>query len=135
MHSVIFISIRNIESKRNIEQNKFTNCNNLFPNPILQNSRPTKILFHALPDCKVKSTLQLNSINTNDSTYKERNSKTLAQNKFNTRQPIQNLTGSLPPNSIFFPSDFALTDTFRSIRLFLFVSLVVSFQSSERTYI
>ena len=34
MHSVIFISIRNIESKRNIEQNKFTNCNNLFPNPI-----------------------------------------------------------------------------------------------------
>ena len=34
MHSVIFISIRNIESKRNIEQNKFTNRNNLFPNPI-----------------------------------------------------------------------------------------------------
>ena len=34
MHSVIFISIRNIESKRNIEQNKFTNYNNLFPNPI-----------------------------------------------------------------------------------------------------
>ena len=34
MHSVIFISIRNIESKRNIEQNKFTNCSNLFPNPI-----------------------------------------------------------------------------------------------------
>ena len=35
MHSVIFISIRNFESKRNIEQNKFTNCKNLFPNPIL----------------------------------------------------------------------------------------------------
>ena len=35
MHSVIFISIRNIESERNTEQNKFTNCNNLFPNPII----------------------------------------------------------------------------------------------------
>ena len=34
MHSVIFISIRNIESKRNIEQSKFTSHNNLFPNPI-----------------------------------------------------------------------------------------------------
>ena len=36
MHSVIFIPIRNIESKRNIEQNKFTNSNNLFPDPIDQ---------------------------------------------------------------------------------------------------
>ena len=34
MHSVIFISIRNMEAKRNIEQNKFANCNNLFPNLI-----------------------------------------------------------------------------------------------------
>ena len=42
MHSVIFISIRNIESKRNIEQNKFTNCNNLFPNPIYKSKVITK---------------------------------------------------------------------------------------------
>ena len=41
--------------------------------------------FHALPHCKAKSTLQLDSINTNNSTSVEHNSKTLAQNKFNTR--------------------------------------------------
>ena len=62
---------------------------------VLQNSRPTKILFHALPNCKAKSMLQLNSVNINDSTSVEHNSKTLAQNKFNTRQPLQNLTGLL----------------------------------------
>ena len=60
---------------------------------VLQNSQPTKFLFHALPNCKVKSTLQLSSIHTNDSTSVEHNSKTLTQNRFNTRQSIQNLTG------------------------------------------
>ena len=53
---------------------------------VLQNSRPTKKSpFHALPHCKAKSTLQLDSINTNNSISVEHNSKTLAQNKFNTR--------------------------------------------------
>ena len=60
------------------------------------NSQSTKILFHALPNCKAKSVLQLDSINTNNSNSVEQNSKALAQNKFNTRQPIQNLTGPLP---------------------------------------
>ena len=45
----------------------------------------TKILFHALPHCKANSTLQLDSINTNNSTPVEHNSKTLTQNKFDTR--------------------------------------------------
>ena len=45
MHSVIFTSIRNIESKRNIEQNKFTNCNNLFHNPIIEKSEPFSFFF------------------------------------------------------------------------------------------
>ena len=30
--------------------------------------RPTKLVFHALPNCKAKSTLLLDSINTNNST-------------------------------------------------------------------
>ena len=45
MHSVIVISIRNIESKRNIEQNKFTNCNNLFPNPIFHLAKINALFF------------------------------------------------------------------------------------------
>ena len=46
--------------------------------------------------CKAKSALRLNSINTINSTFVEQNFKKLAQNKFKTRQPIQNLTGPLP---------------------------------------
>ena len=45
--------------------------------------------------CKANSTLQLDSINTNNFTSIEHNSQPLAQNKFNNRQPIQNLTGHL----------------------------------------
>ena len=53
-----------------------------------------KFYFTLIQTAKRKM-LQLNSVNTNNSTSVEHNSKTLAQNKFNTRQPIQNLTGFL----------------------------------------
>ena len=115
-------------------------------------------LYSTLCHCEAKSALLLNSINTVNSTSVEKNSKTLAQNKFNTHQPIQNLTGSLSnsgPNQITFtrvvsrdvPNFFSL---FVSIRLYLspyvslfclfvsfclYSSLFVSIRLSERTYI
>ena len=105
---------------------------------VLQNLRPRKILFHALPNSKAKSTLQVNSINTNDSTSVEHSSKTSAQNKFNTRQPIQNLTRLLPPKFYFLSKRFCSTDTFRSIRLSfrrLFRRLFLSSLSIKRAHI
>ena len=66
-------------------------------------SRPTKLLFHALPNCKAKLTLKLDSINTNNSTSVEQNCQPLAQNKFNNCPPTPNLTVHLLwPNKITF---------------------------------
>ena len=76
---------------------------------VLQKSRPTKLLFHALPNCKPKSTLQLDSINTNNSTSVEQNCQPLAQNKFNTRRPIQKLTGLPRPTNYFHSSRLKIT--------------------------
>ena len=58
MHSVIFISIRNTKSKRNIEQNKLTNCNNLFPNPIKLSQK-----IHYLKKNQTKTVMHCFSIN------------------------------------------------------------------------
>ena len=105
---------------------------------VLQNSRPTKILFHALPHCKAKSTLQLSSIHTNDSSSVEHNSKTLPQNKFNTRQPIQNLTGLCPQillslERFYFNRHFSLYASLWSS--YLFRRCLLSVIAIERAYI
>ena len=70
---------------------------------VLQKSRPTKLLFHSLPNCKAKSKLELDSINTTNSTSVEYNCQPLAQNKFNTRRPIQKLMGLPRPTKLLPP--------------------------------
>ena len=60
--------------------------------------------YEALPNCKAKSTLLLDSINTNNSTSVEYNCQPLAQNKFNIRRPIQKLTDLPPPTNYFYSS-------------------------------
>ena len=81
-------------------------------NERITKSRPTKLLFHALPNCEAKLTLKLDSINTNNSTSVEQNCKPLAQNKFNTRRPIQKLTGLPLPTNYFHSSHFQITSNF-----------------------
>ena len=67
-----------------------------------------------------------NSINTNNSTSVEQNSKTLAQNKLNTCQSIQNLVGLLPNSCT--QLLLSLEPILLQPTLFaLFVSLVVFF--------
>ena len=72
----------------------------------------------------------------NDSISVEHNSKTLAQNKFNTRQPIQNLTCHvLPPNRIAFTRlEYLLRLSFRASRVvsnYLFLVYFVSLSWSS----
>ena len=105
---------------------------------VLQKSRPTEILFHALPNCKAKSTLQLSSINTNGSTSVEHNSKTLAQNQFNSRQPIQKSNGLRPaPKQNYFYSSRLSSRLKLSLSRLLRLSFVVVSRLSaiERAYI
>ena len=52
----------------------------------------------------------------NDSTSIEHNFKTLAQNKFNICQPIQNIMSSLSPNSTLSQSSSASSNTFHFMR-------------------
>ena len=49
------------------------------------------------------------SVNTNNSTSVEHNSQPLAQNKFNTRRPIQKLTGLPRPTNYFHSSRLQIT--------------------------